>query len=134
MTNKPLTPKQARFVEEYLVDLNATQAAIRAGYSENTASEIGYENLRKPQIAEAIQKARLERSEKTESSAEWVIKRLEIEAEKKESSGAERISALDKLGKHHGVYEVDNSQKVQIPPSLMVFAAPDLPLPSSDED
>ena len=40
-----LTPKQARFVEEYLVDLNATQAAIRAGYSESTARAIGYENL-----------------------------------------------------------------------------------------
>ncbi len=40
-----LTPKQQRFVEEYLIDLNATQAAIRAGYSEKTANEIGAENL-----------------------------------------------------------------------------------------
>ena len=41
-----MTPKQQRFVEEYLVDLNATQAAIRAGYSARTASQIGEENLR----------------------------------------------------------------------------------------
>ena len=45
-----LTDKQQRFVEEYLIDLNATQAAVRAGYSEKTAAEIGSENLRKPQI------------------------------------------------------------------------------------
>jgi phage terminase small subunit len=50
----PLTDKQARFVSEYLVDLNATQAAIRAGYSEKTATAIGCENLRKPDIAAAI--------------------------------------------------------------------------------
>lgn len=49
-----LTTKQQRFIEEYTVDWNATQAAIRAGYSKKTASETGYENLRKPQIAEAI--------------------------------------------------------------------------------
>ncbi|MBF0215241.1 MAG: terminase small subunit [Magnetococcales bacterium] len=50
-----LTAKQARFVEEYLVDLNATQAAVRSGYSVRTAKAIGYENLRKPQVADAIQ-------------------------------------------------------------------------------
>ncbi len=49
-----LTPKQRRFVEEFLVDLNATQAAIRAGYSERTARSIGSENLTKPDIALAI--------------------------------------------------------------------------------
>lgn len=49
-----LTTKQRRFVEEYATDFNATAAARRAGYSEKTASEIGWENLRKPQIKEAI--------------------------------------------------------------------------------
>lgn len=52
-----LTAKQQRFVEEYLVDLNATQAAVRAGYSKKTAGAIGGENLEKPEIQEAIQKA-----------------------------------------------------------------------------
>lgn len=57
-----LTPKQRRFVEEYPVDFNATRAAERAGYrgSDQTLAAIGYENLRKPQIAEAI-RARVER-------------------------------------------------------------------------
>ena len=49
-----LTPKQRRFVDEYLIDLNATQAAIRAGYKKNTARQIGSENLSKPAIAKAI--------------------------------------------------------------------------------
>ena len=68
-----LTAKQERFVAEYLIDLTATQAAIRAGYSEKTASETGYENLRKPQIAEAVQKALAERSERTEVTQDYVL-------------------------------------------------------------
>ena len=54
-----LTPKQQRFVEEYLIDLNATQAAIRAGYSEKTAYSVGHENLKKPEIQKAIQEAQI---------------------------------------------------------------------------
>lgn len=52
-----LTPKQARFVSEYMIDLNATQAAIRAGYSKATAYAIGHENLKKPEVARAIDQA-----------------------------------------------------------------------------
>lgn len=60
-----LTEKQRRFVEEYLVDLCATQAAIRAGYSPKTAYSIGEENLRKPEIREEIDKALADRSRRT---------------------------------------------------------------------
>ncbi|KCB33767.1 terminase small subunit [Bordetella hinzii CA90 BAL1384] len=74
-TNK-LTPKQARFVEEFLVDLNATQAAIRAGYSEKTAYSIGNENLSKPEIAEAIQAAQAERAKRTEITQDMVLREL----------------------------------------------------------
>lgn len=49
-----LTTKQRRFIEEYCLDFNATQAAIRAGYKESSAYEIGYENLKKPEISKAI--------------------------------------------------------------------------------
>ncbi len=69
-----MRPKQQRFVEEYLVDLNATQAAIRAGYSEKTAGQIGDENLKKPEIKEAIQARRKELSEKVEITQERVLK------------------------------------------------------------
>ena len=69
-----LTPKQQRFIEEYLIDLNATQAAIRAGYSRNSARQIGDENLSKPGIADAVAKAKRERSEATNIDADWVLK------------------------------------------------------------
>lgn len=81
MSEKKLTPKQATFVEEYLKDLNATQAAIRAGYSEKTAGAIGEENLRKPEIAKAIELAKQERSKRTQIDADWLLTRLAEEAE-----------------------------------------------------
>lgn len=52
-----MTPKQAAFVREYLIDLNATQAAIRAGYSRKTAGSQGFDLLKKPEIAEAVSAA-----------------------------------------------------------------------------
>jgi len=63
---RPLTPKQLRFVEQYLIDLNATQAAIRAGYSPKTARQTAAENLSKPDIAAAI----ASRSQRVNTSAE----------------------------------------------------------------
>jgi phage terminase small subunit len=71
-----MTPKQRRFVEEYLIDLNATQAAIRAGYSAKTAGQIGDENLKKPQIAAAIGKEMGARSERTQITADNVLREL----------------------------------------------------------
>lgn len=71
-----MTPKQLMFIKEYLIDLNATQAAIRAGYSEKTAEVIGHENLRKPNIAEAIKEAMEKRSERTEVTQDMVINEL----------------------------------------------------------
>ncbi len=73
-----LNPKQSRFVEEYLVDLNATQAAIRAGYSEKTAYATGSENLRKPQIQAAIQIAQAERSARTQITVDKVLTDIEL--------------------------------------------------------
>lgn len=71
-----LNEKQKRFVEEYLVDLNATQAAIRAGYKEKTARAMGAENLTKPDIATAIQKAMAERQQRTEITQDMVLNEL----------------------------------------------------------
>ena len=58
------------------MDLSATQAAIRAGYSEKTAGRTGFENLKKPEIAKAIQEAFLARSERTEITTDWVLATL----------------------------------------------------------
>ena len=74
--SKKLTDKQQRFVEEYLVDLNATQAAIRADYSEKTAYSIGQENLKKPEIQTAIQKELQKRTERTHVDQDYVINGL----------------------------------------------------------
>lgn len=71
-----MTRKQARFCEEYLIDLNATQAAIRAGYSPDTAGAIGAENLKKPQIQKAISKAMADRSRRTGVNGDRVVMEL----------------------------------------------------------
>ena len=72
--NAKLTPKQQRFIDEYLIDLNLTKSAVRAGYSEKTARQIGSENLSKLAIQEAIARAKRDRSEATKIDAEWVLK------------------------------------------------------------
>lgn len=93
-----LTAKQDMFVKEYLIDLNATQAAIRAGYSEKTAEVIGYENLRKPQIADAIEKAMQDRAEKVSITAENVLQSiLDIR-----DCATRKIAITDKLGNSLG--------------------------------
>lgn len=71
-----MTKKQKRFIEEYLIDLNATQAAIRAGYSPDTAYSIGNENLKKPEIKAHIDKAMAERSKRTGVNADRVVMEL----------------------------------------------------------
>lgn len=76
-----LTPKQSRFVDEYLLDLNATQAAIRAGYSGRTANEQGAQLLAKPHVKAAIDAAIAKRSHETKIDAEWVLQRLALEAD-----------------------------------------------------
>ena len=73
-----LTPKQARFVEEYLVDLNATQAAIRAGYSAKTAYSQGQRLLSHVEVRRAIQKAQAARSKRTEVTADRVLQELAL--------------------------------------------------------
>ncbi len=71
-----MTDKQKRFCDEYLIDLNATQAAIRAGYSPGSAQQIGAENLSKPVIRVRIDKAIAERSKRTGANADRVVQEL----------------------------------------------------------
>lgn len=71
-----LTAKQQRFVDEFLIDLNATQATIRAGYSTQTAYFIGNENLNKPEIRTRIDKAMAECSKRTVVNVDRVIQGL----------------------------------------------------------
>jgi len=71
-----LTDKQEMFCREYLIDLNATQAAIRAGYSEKTARASGCENLTKPDIQSRISELKAQRNDRIEVDADYVLKRL----------------------------------------------------------
>jgi phage terminase small subunit len=71
-----LSDKQKMFVKEYLIDLNATQAAIRSGYSKKTANKIGSQNLAKLDIQEAIQKAMDDRAGRTEITADRVLQEI----------------------------------------------------------
>lgn len=107
-----LTEKQKRFIAEYLVDLNATQAAIRAGYSEKTAYSAGQRMLKKVEIHAAIQEAMQERQERTEITQDKVLTEIGKVAfasadDSQESSlkYSNKLRALEMLGKHLGIFE-----------------------------
>lgn len=122
-----LTDKQKEFVRQYLVDLNATQAAIRAGYSERTASRIGPQLLGKNCVREAIEKAQAKRARRVEVTQDYVLSNLVEVVERTmqrapvldrkgeqvtdeegravwtfDAKGANR--ALELLGKHLGIF------------------------------
>nr|DAX08569.1 MAG TPA: Terminase small subunit [Caudoviricetes sp.] len=124
--NAKLTPKQKRFVEEYVIDCNATQAAIRAGYSPKTAYSIGQENLKKPEVMKAIAEKQKKVSERTEYDAlAWRKDMLEYKKtlEQKVLLGDDEaavetftdptnlMKCMDMLGKHLGAYNKDESEK-----------------------
>ena len=105
-TPRKLTGKQSRFVAEYLLDLNASAAARRAGYSENTAHVIGAENLQKPEIAAAIAAAQQERASRTEITADLVLADILRIGRSAEDVGqfAPALRAQELLGKHLGMF------------------------------
>lgn len=126
-----LTDKQQRFVEEYLIDLNATQAAIRAGYSAKTANEQGARLLVNVSVAEAIEAAQAARSERVELTQDWVLDRLREVTErcmqheavldhegnptgeyKFNASGANK--AIELIGKHLGMFKDNLKVKLEI--------------------
>lgn len=123
-----LNEKQKQFCEEYIIDLNGTQAAIRAGYSKKTANEQAAQLLAKLSIQEYIQKIKNKRSERVKYSQDELMRDIlevknrcmqanpvldkegnETGVWKFDSNGANK--ALDMLAKHVGFYETDNKQK-----------------------
>ena len=90
------------FCKEYLIDLNATQSAIRAGYSKKTAGRIGQENLQKPVIQETIQESMDKRGEITGITAEYVLNNIKTIGEKCIENDRETgaLKAQELLGKH----------------------------------
>lgn len=112
MTVKKLTAKQEMFCREYLVDLNGAQAAIRAGYSEDTAKQIASENLTKPDIQEYIAELKAKRQESTKITAEWVLKEAEecYHALKKQNAHKDALKALDLIGRHTVIKAFDKNE------------------------
>ena len=116
MSNK-LTAKQQAFCERYVSNgFNATQAAISAGYSENTAQQMGAENLTKPLIAEFIFKFKAKASEKALVTTEDVVKGLLKEADSidEDSSPTARISAWKALSDYTGGFDSNKVHNVNI--------------------
>lgn len=124
-----LTPKQKRFVQEYLVDLNATAAAKRAGYSAKTADRIGPELLGKTCVSQAIQEAIKQREQRTEVTQDYVIQKLK-EITDKDASDAQdsdlkyssKIRALELLGRHTGAFEKQGTQTAALETSMRALA------------
>jgi len=75
-----LTPKQERFCQEFLIDLNATKAAERAGFSEGTAAQQGYQLLKKPHVQEEITRLQIERADRVQAAGDDVLIRLDTMA------------------------------------------------------
>jgi phage terminase small subunit len=119
-----LTAKRQRFVEEYLIDLNSKQAAIRAGYSEKTAEQIGYQLIQKTSVLDAIKDAQAKLSEACLVSQKMVIEGLLTEAKLngEGSSHSARVSAWGLLGKHLGMFvdKVDLNAKIKEVPKLEI--------------
>ena len=109
-----MTNKQKRFCEEYLIDLNATQAALRTGYSEKTAASIASENLQKPEILGYIAKLRAEQSKRTGITADRVLEELSklgfAPIDDCESfKASDKLRALELIGKHIGMFKSDDA-------------------------
>lgn len=94
-----LTDKQKLFVTEYIVSLNATDAAIKAGYSQRTAMEQGYQLLQKTSVKEAIQEQMDARQQRTLVTADYVINMIRNVADNTEKD-SDRLKACELLGKH----------------------------------
>lgn len=138
-----LTAKQQRFCDEYLIDLNATQAAIRAGYSKKTAGKIGQENLTKPDIQQRIEARMAEKESELIADQDEVLKYLtavmrgqsrssvvvvestgDFMSQAREMEKApdekERLRAAELLGKRYGLYTDRVEEKVDMDLNITV--------------
>ncbi len=122
MVEKGLNPKQARFVDEFLVDSNATQAAIRAGYSKKTAKQIGSRLLTNVDIARLVEARTAKMAEKMEITAERIVEEMADAAFARIADPvpwATKVRALENLGKHFGgVFptQVDVNATIEVEP------------------
>lgn len=125
-----LTEKQKRFCEEFMIDLNGTQAAIRAGYSENSANVIASQNLSKLNVQQYLSELKQKRAESLNIDNQWVLKRFIdisercmqaepvlinengqwVESGEYKFDASNANKATEMIGKHLGFFEKDNNQ------------------------
>ena len=140
VAEKKLTAKQQRFCDEYLIDLNATQAAIRAGYSKKTAGSISTENMQKPAIREYIEERMAEKEKSLIADQDEVLKYLtavlrgesqseeivvesigdfmsEARTMKKAPSEKDKLKAAELLGKRYSLFK--DSVKLDVTPVVI---------------
>ncbi len=131
--SKKLNERQERFCREYIIDYNATQAAIRSGYSKRSAKSVGSENLTKPDILTRVRELQAEQRERLCITADWVVMSLvdvyekcmqlkpvmvwNPETKQKEESGEYvfdskgALNALEMIGKHLAVFDPKNTSQ-----------------------
>lgn len=118
MEEQKLPKRRQRFVEEYIVDYNATQAAIRAGYSEKAARSTGSEILQNPDIQAAIHRELEKQSQRTNVTADRIVQELAAMAFERGADWTEskmknnnKLRALELLGRHFGIFDGQGAQK-----------------------
>jgi phage terminase small subunit len=121
LAKRKLNEKQDRFCKEYLIDLNATQAAIRAGYSAKTSGQMGFVLLKKAEIQDRLEILRHQRAKSTEISAIWVLERLKkiVEADPRKAFGPDGRALLptelpDELAIAIAGIEVGDTTKIRL--------------------
>jgi phage terminase small subunit len=118
-----LTPKQEKFVQEYLIDLNATQAAIRAGYSKKTARQIATQHLSKLHIQEAVARHMAEIAKGLIAAQEEVLQYLtRVMRGQEKALVSDRLRAAELLGKRYGLF----TDKVNLSGAVTVTFEDDL--------
>ena len=128
MKQRQVTQKQAAFVREYLIDLNATQAAIRAGYSAKTAAEQSVRLLKNVKIQGMVHEEMLKRSEKTEITAEYVLRTIKDTIEKNKSDDnydpKSVLRGCELLGRHLGMFNDKLNVNVTVQDVMAAFPEP----------
>ena len=120
---RKLTYKQQRFVVEYLVDLNATQAAIRSGYAKGTANREGSRLLSNVDIQTAIEVSMADRSDRVEVDADYVVTELRNVVEADSTPAAARVTALTVLARHLGML-TDKLETKELTPTVKIINLP----------
>jgi phage terminase small subunit len=109
-----MTPKHARFCAEYLVDLNATKAAVRAGYSKNGANVTASQIMKRPEVKAEIERLQQERMARVERTQDDVLRELWKIAQQDDVTEATKVRALELYGKHLGMFVEKHEHDVKV--------------------